>query len=89
VCYRETGGWGFEDKYLCSRTCQDIYAEWKKKMIDPTQKEKDAMMACLRPLGEIVSEQGMDFAAYSKEQALALIEVVVTSFGDNMRRTDQ
>jgi len=55
-------------------------------MIDPTEMEIAAMTDCLGPLGDYVAALGLDtpLAAYSKDQVLGLIEVVVTAYQDRM-----
>lgn len=57
-------------------------------MIDPTDFEKACMEKALRPLGEIVAEIGTHkaFADLSREQALTLIEVVVTAYMDELSK---
>ena len=59
-------------------------------MIDPTEHERAAMIAALIPLGEIVTEIGMDkpLADYTREEVLPLIEVVVTAYQDHLRELD-
>ena len=51
-------------------------------MIDKTPLEQQALVAVLRPLGEIVTEIGMDkpLSAYTREEVLILIEVVVDAY---------
>lgn len=51
-------------------------------MIDATETEKAAMAAALRPLGDYVVALGVErpLAAYSREEILTLVEVVVDSF---------
>ena len=55
-------------------------------MIDPTEMEQAALAACLKPLGDYVAALGLDkpLAAYSKNQVLGLIEVVITTYQDRM-----
>lgn len=55
-------------------------------MIDPTEMEIAAMRACLTPLGEIVSEIGMEksLANYTREEVLTVIDVVVTAYQRHM-----
>lgn len=50
-------------------------------MIDPTHNEKAAMAAVLPSLGEYVAALGMDrpLAAYSREEILGLVDVVLTA----------
>ena len=59
-------------------------------MIDLTQSEKDAIESALKPLGEYVTEVGMNkpLAEYSREEVLCLIEVAVTSYQEAMQQTD-
>ena len=60
-------------------------------MVDPTELEQAAMAAALVPLGEIVTEIGMNkpMADYTRDEVLTLIEVVVTAYQDHMRETDK
>jgi hypothetical protein len=50
--------------------------------MDFTDIEKIAIQKTLQPLGEIVAEIGMDkpLSAYTRDQVLTLIEVVVGNF---------
>ena len=51
-------------------------------MIDKTLLEQQALVAALRPLGEAVTEIGMDkpLSAYTREEVLILIETVVDAW---------
>ena len=51
-------------------------------MIDKTPIEQQALVSVLRPLGEAVSEIGMDkpLSAYTREEVLILIETVVDAY---------
>jgi len=74
---------------FCSLRCQGAYSNLMKrtgKMIDPTEMEQAALAACLGPLGDYVTALGLDtpLAAYSKDQILGLIDVVVTTYQDQM-----
>ena len=76
---------------FCSMLCLDLYARLFKEtagMIDMTDFERNSISSCLKPLGECVAEIGMDkpLSAYSKEQVLTLIEVIVTAYQDAMRK---
>lgn len=55
-------------------------------MIDPTEAEIIAMRRCLKPLGDAASAIGMDrpLGGYSQDEALRLINAVVTSYIDAM-----
>lgn len=55
-------------------------------MIDPSDLEIEAMKRCLKALGEVAGEIGYDkpVSAYSKEEALMLIDAVVTQFTESM-----
>ncbi len=55
-------------------------------MIDASDLERQAMHACLMPLGEYVGSIGMErpLADYSREEVLMLIEVVVTAYQEYM-----
>ena len=56
-------------------------------MIDPTHNEKAAMEAVLPLLGEYVASVGMDkrLSAYSREEILQMVDVVLTAYFDNVR----
>ena len=101
ICYREQRGFGFMPALIkqpnkpaqrfCSMRCLDLYARLFKEgngMIDMTDFERASIQSCLKPLGECVAEIGMDkpLSAYSKEQVLTLIEVIVTAYQDAMRK---
>ncbi len=101
ICYREQHGFGFSPALIkqpkkparrfCSMRCLNLYAQLFKEnngMVDMTDFERAAIRACLMPLGECVAEIGMDkpLSAYSKEQVLTLIEVIVTAFQNEMRK---
>lgn len=51
-------------------------------MIDKTLLEQQALAAALHPLGEAVTEIGMDkpLSAYTREEVLTLIEVIVDAW---------
>ena len=76
---------------FCSMDCQHWWAAWKNtgtnRMIDPTKNEIKAMEATLKSLGEYIA--GIDInrslASYSKQEALALIDVVITAYQDNLK----
>ena len=102
VCTRSHRGFGFQPALIkrpdrplvrfCSMRCLNFYARKFKEgngMVDMTEEERAAIGACLRPLGECVTEIGADkpLAAYSKEQILTLIEVVVTAYQNAMMRS--
>lgn len=55
-------------------------------MIDASDLERQAMRACLIPLGEYVGSIGMErpLADYSREEVLMLIEVVVSAYQEHM-----
>jgi hypothetical protein len=71
--------------------CQDIHLRRVKAgggvVIDPTHNEKAAMEAVLPRLGEYVASIGMDrpLAAYSREEILRMVDVVLTAYFDNLR----
>ena len=56
----------------------------KTSVIDATDLERAAMAAALPPLGEYVGSIGMHrpLAAYTKQEVLTLIDVVVTAYQD-------
>ena len=60
-------------------------------MVDFTDFERAAMNECLKPLSEVAAEIGWDkpLSAYTKEQVLTVIEVIVLKFQDEMRKTAQ
>ena len=55
-------------------------------MIDATVTERAAMAAALHPLGEFVAEVGLEkpLADYTREQILALVEVVVDAYHEHL-----
>ena len=55
-------------------------------MIDPTDAELAAMQQCLKPLGEVAGEIGMDrpLSSYTQQEALRLINAVVTTYVEAM-----
>lgn len=55
-------------------------------MIDPSDMERAAMESCLLPLWNCIEKSGSSrpLAAYSKEEVLALVEVVVTAYQQYM-----
>lgn len=55
-------------------------------MIDASDLERQAMRACLAPLGEYVGSIGMErpLAEYSREEVLMLIKVVITAYQEHM-----
>jgi hypothetical protein len=82
---RESDRWRF-----CSKRCLDAFARLMAKtgghMVDPTEMEIAALRACLRPLGEVVAEIGMQrpLADYTQAEILTVIEAVVTGYQDFM-----
>lgn len=81
----------YSDKWVfCSRRCQDAFCllmtKTEARMIDPSDMELAAMRACLSPLGEYVGSIGMQrpLADYTRDEVLALIDVVVTAYQDQM-----
>ncbi len=79
-----------ESWQFCSMRCQHAFSQLMDKtegyMIDPTEMERAAMQACLKPLGERVAELGIDqtLADYHRDGVLQLIETVVTAYQDHM-----
>ncbi|MEG3637676.1 DUF6511 domain-containing protein [Magnetococcus sp. PR-3] len=59
-----------------------------RNMVDATQLEKAAMAAALPLLGEYVASIDMQrpLTAYSKEEVLTLVEVIVTAYQDYMAK---
>ena len=57
-------------------------------MIDPSKHEVEAMHSVLSPLGDYVATVGMDkpLSAYSKEQVLQMINVVVTHYHQELQK---
>lgn len=57
-------------------------------MIDPTDFEKDCMEKSLRFFGEYVAEIGLhrSFASLTKEEALTMVEVIVTAYQDEISK---
>ncbi len=78
-------------KRFCSMQCQSLHARRLKAgggvVIDPTHNEKVAMEAVLPHLGEYVASLGMDkpLSAYSREEILQMVDVVLTAYFDNLR----
>lgn len=71
--------------------CQSLHTKRTKLggriVINPTQNEKAAMESVLPRLGEYVASVGMDkpLSAYSREQILQMVDVVLTAYFDNLR----
>ena len=97
VCSRQAKGFGWfghgrftDRRVFCSMRCQDAFCRLMEKteghMIDPSEMEIAAMQACLAPLGEYVAAVGMErpLAEYSRDEALALVDAVVTAYQDYM-----
>ena len=78
-------------KRFCSMRCQAIHARRVAAgggvVIDPTHNETAAMEAVLPSLGEYVASLGMErpLTAYSREEILRLVDVVLTAYFDNLR----
>ena len=55
-------------------------------MLDPTEAEIIAMRRCLKPLGDAASAIGINrpLASYSQDEALRLINAVVTTYVETM-----
>ena len=63
--------------------------DWQERgdcVIDPTVLERAAMQQCLKPLGEAASAIGLQrpLASYSQQEALQLIDAVVTAYVEAM-----
>jgi hypothetical protein len=60
-------------------------------MIDATELERAAMRRCLRHFGEAAGEIGFDKALgnYSEDEALKVIDAVVSSYVDSMAQAHQ
>lgn len=71
--------------------CQAIHARRVAAgggiVIDPTHNETAAMEAVLPVLGEYVAALGMErpLSAYSREEILRLVDVVLTAYFDKLR----
>ena len=71
--------------------CQAIHARRVTAgggiVIDPTHNETTAMEAVLPVLGEYVAALGMErpLSAYSRDEILRLVDVVLTAYFDNLR----
>ena len=81
----------YSDRWVfCSMRCQNAFSQIMNKtegqMIDPTEMELAAVRSCLAPLGEYVGTIGMQrpLADYSREEVLALVDVVVTAYQQQM-----
>jgi len=57
-------------------------------MIDPTDFEKDCMEKSLRFFGEYAAELGLhrSFGSLTKEEAITMVEVIVTAYQDEMSK---
>jgi Family of unknown function (DUF6511) len=99
VCRRDSRGFGWFDaqfgvgdprrskslRWLCSRTCQDIYHR-RRGMIDPTRHERAAMDHAVAMAGEHIESLGRtDLMMWSPDEFASLIEVIVTAFTDRLR----
>ncbi|MBT4837327.1 MAG: hypothetical protein HON94_08275 [Methylococcales bacterium] len=81
-------------KRFCSRHCQlihyqqHIYKQEYLVMNNPTLNEIQAMAQVLAPLGEYVASIDMQrpMADYSQDEILKLINVVITSFQENLTK---
>ena len=77
-------------RVFCSMRCQSAFSRLMERtegtMVDPSEMEKAAMRACLVPLGEYVGSIGMEraLAQYTRDEALTLVEVVVSAYQDHM-----
>jgi hypothetical protein len=81
----------YNDQWVfCSRRCQDAFCKLMTRtggeMIDPSEMELSAMQSCLAPLGEYVGSIGAHRALddYSRDEVLALIDVVVRAYQQRM-----
>ncbi len=76
-------------KHFCGVKCQQIFNNLFKEnnMIDLTVIEKAAIESALKPVGEYVTEIGMDkpLSNYSREEVLCLIEVALSAYFDFMQ----
>ena len=82
---RESDQWVF-----CSMRCLNVFCMLMKRegggMIDPSDMERAAMMSCLLPLWNFIEKTGIGrpLEQYSKQEVLALVEVVVTAYQQYM-----
>jgi hypothetical protein len=76
-------------RHFCSVRCQQTFNKLFKKnnMIDLTVIEKEAIESALKPVGEYVTEIGINkpLAEYSREEVLCLIEVALSAYFDFMQ----
>jgi hypothetical protein len=76
-------------KHFCSIKCQQIFNNLFKQtnMIDLTVIEKEAIESALKPVGEYLTEIGINkpLAEYSREEVLCLIEVALSAYFDFMQ----
>jgi hypothetical protein len=102
ICYRQAKGLLFVPErapraawlHFCSCRCQRAWGAIVEQfrrireapVIDPTEMEKTAFNAALKPLGECVALLGLQRPPtdWSREDALRLIEVVVDAFQAEM-----
>lgn len=81
----------------CQQAFSALYGNWCRALdgrltlkesfvIDPTDVELQAMRQCLRSFGEVAQAIGFDtpLGAYSQEQALQVIDAIVTAYTQAM-----
>jgi hypothetical protein len=70
----------------CQKAFSQIMNKTEGKMINTTEMENEAIVSCLKPLGDYVSTIGMQrpLADFSRQEVLTLIEVAVTAFQAHM-----
>ena len=68
------------------KACDGRYAPKEADMVDPSEVESQAMKACLKFFGEVAGEIGFDkpLGAYSHQEALQVIEAIVTGYTEAM-----
>jgi hypothetical protein len=72
-------------RWFCSLVCQEICAR-RLGMIDPTRHERAAMDHAVDMAGEYIESLGRtNLMAWSREEFVTLIEVIVTAFTDRLR----
>ena len=82
---RESAQWVF-----CSMRCLNVFSLQMQQtggsMLNSSDMERAAMASCLMPLWDFIEKtgSGRPLAAYSKDEVLALVEVVVTAYQQYM-----
>lgn len=102
ICYRQAKGLLYAPErsprsawlHFCSCRCQRAWSAIAEQfrrireapVVDPTEMEKAAMQAALKPLGECVARMGLHRppAEWSRDEVLRLVEVVIDAYQAEM-----